>query len=143
MIIRRPNSKTQIQQLVDSFLLAVALFVAHALRLFSTTWLNARPIDPFVNYSWLLIVVMLFGPITLDIQGFYDSPIDKPTMKSLFQIIRAMLYLSLIVSFCTIFLRLSLVARSVPLLFIGIATLILLVRERISIWRRRGAPKED
>src|SRR5262249_55663678 len=119
------------------FLLAVALFVAHLLRLYSTIWFNAKPIDPFVNYSLLLIVVMLFGPIILDIQGFYDSPIDKPKIKSFFQIIRAMIYLSIIVSVCTIFLRLSLVARSVPLLFIVISTLILLVKERIIIRRTR------
>src|SRR3954463_13491870 len=141
MLARRQELNTQIQQLLDSFLLAVALFVAHALRLYSTIWVNAKPIDPFVDYSWLLIVVMLFGPIMLDIQGFYESPIDKPKTKSFFQIIRAMIYLSLIVSVCTIFLRLSLVARSVPLLFVGIAMILLLLRERI--WRTQVAANKE
>ena len=138
MLARRQELNTQIQQLIDSFLLAVALFAAHTLRLFSTIWFSlSKTIEPFGSYSWLLIVVMLFGPILLDLQGFYDSPIDKPKRKSFVQIIRAMIYLSIVVSACVIFLRLPLVNRSVPLLFIAIATLMLLVKERILIRRVR------
>ncbi len=31
-------------------------------------------IDPFRNYQWLLLVIMPFGPILLDLQGFYRRP---------------------------------------------------------------------
>ena len=138
MLARRQELNTQIQQLIDSFLLATALLAAHTLRLFSTVWFNlTKTIDPFSNYSWLLIVVMLFGPILLDLQGFYDSPIDKTKGKSFAQIVRAMIYLSIIVSACVIFLRLPLANRSVPILFMGIATGMLLVKERIIVRRIR------
>lgn len=138
MLTRRQELNTQIQQLLDSFLLPVCLWLGYVLRLYSTVWFNlSRTIDPFANYWWLILVIMLFGPILLDIQGFYNSPIDKPKRKSFAQIVRAMIYLSIIVSACVIFLRLPLANRSVPILFIAIATLVLLVKERILIRRIR------
>ena len=138
MLARKQELSTQLQQLIDSFLLAFALLVAHTLRYDSTAWFNlTKPIDPFAHYSWLLIVVMLFGPILLDLQGFYDSPIDKSKRKSISQIVRAMIYLSIIVSACVIFLKLPLISRSVPLLFLLIAMAMLLLKERVIIRRVR------
>jgi len=134
MLARRQELNTQIQQLIDSFLLAFSLLAAHTLRFYSTNWFNlAQSIDPFGNYSWLLIVVMLFGPILLDLQGFYESPFEKSKWKSLVQIVRAMIYLSIIVSACVIFLRLPLVSRSMPLMFIALATGVLLTKERLIV----------
>ena len=134
MLARRQELNTQIQQLIDSFLLAFSLLAAHTLRFYSTNWFNlSQSIDPFGNYSWLLIVVMLFGPILLDLQGFYESPFEKTKWKSLVQIIRAMIYLSIIVSACVIFLRLPLASRSLPLMFITLATGVLLAKERLIV----------
>jgi exopolysaccharide biosynthesis polyprenyl glycosylphosphotransferase len=139
MLARKQELSTQVQQLIDSFLLAFSLLAAHTLRLYSTVWFNlTKSIDRFGNYSWLLIVVMLFGPILLDLQGFYDSPIDKTKRRSLGQILRAMIYLGMIVSACVIFLRLPLANRSMPILFGGIATAILLAKERIIVDHVRG-----
>src|SRR5207248_5688834 len=123
MLTRRQELNTQIQQLIDSFLLAFSLLAAHTLRFYSTTLFNlTNIIDPFRNYSWLLIVVMLFGPILLDLQGFYESPLDKPKGKSFVQIMRGMIYLSIIVGACVVFLRLPLLSRSLPILFVLLAT---------------------
>ncbi len=134
MLARRQELNTQIQQLIDSFLLAFSLLAAHTLRWYSTYWFKlSQSIDPFGNYSWLLIVVMLFGPILLDLQGFYESPFEKSKWKSLMQIVRAMIYLSIIVSACVIFLRLPLVSRSMPLIFIALASGVLLAKERLTV----------
>jgi exopolysaccharide biosynthesis polyprenyl glycosylphosphotransferase len=131
MLARKQELNTQIQQLIDSFLLAFSLLAGHRLRFYSTGWFNlSNTIDPIGNYSWLLIVVMLFGPILLDLQGFYNSPLDKTKWKSFVQIIRAMIYLSIIGGACVIFLRLPLVNRSVPLFFGFVAVVVLLVKER-------------
>jgi exopolysaccharide biosynthesis polyprenyl glycosylphosphotransferase len=138
MLARKQELSTQVQQLIDSFLLAFSLLAAHTLRFYSTAWFNlTQSIDPFGNYSWLLIVVMLFGPILLDLQGFYNSPIDKTKRKSLAQIVRAMIYLSLIVGGCVIFLRLPLISRSMPILFMVIGTAMLLIKERVLVHRVR------
>jgi exopolysaccharide biosynthesis polyprenyl glycosylphosphotransferase len=139
MIARKQELSTQVQQLIDSFLFAFSLLLAHTLRFYSTGWFKLpNTVDRFANYSWLLIVVMLFGPILLDLQGFYVSPIDKTKRKSLGQIFRAMIYLGLIVSVCVMFLRLPLVNRSLPILFGAVAIVTLLIKERVMVHNVRG-----
>jgi exopolysaccharide biosynthesis polyprenyl glycosylphosphotransferase len=132
MLARRQELNTQLQVLIDAFLLALSLWAAYVLRYYSTSWFNLRDtVDPQRNYAWLLIVIMPFGPILLDLQGFYQSPLNKTLWKSIVQIVRAMIGLSIIVSACVIFLRFPLANRTVPLLSIFIATVVLLVKERI------------
>ena len=148
MLARKQELNTQVQQLIDSFLLAFSLLLAHTLRFYSTQWFHlSKTIDPFGVYSWLLIVVMLFGPILLDLQGFYNSPIDKKKRRSFMQVFQAMLYLGVIVSACVIFLRLPLPNRSIPILFGLIAALVLLIKERMIVHHvrtkaRRGELRE-
>ncbi|MDQ2868424.1 MAG: sugar transferase, partial [Verrucomicrobiota bacterium] len=145
MLARKQELNTQLQQLMDAMLFAVALWVAFVLRYYSTFWFDlTKTIDPFQNYQWLLVVVMPFGPILLDLQGFYQSPLNKTLWRSFVQILRAMIGLSLIASACVIFLRLPMNNRSVPLLFIALATSALLVKERwtVSYVRRRVARGE-
>src|ERR1700674_1770223 len=132
MLARRQELNTQLQVFIDAFLLAISLWAAYALRYYSTFWFDlSKTIDPLRNYHWLLIVIMPFGPILLDLQGFYQSPLNKTQWKSIVQIARAMIGLSIIVSACVIFLRLPLANRTVPLLFILIGTLVLLAKERL------------
>jgi exopolysaccharide biosynthesis polyprenyl glycosylphosphotransferase len=132
MLARRQELNTQLQVLIDAFLLALSLWAAYVLRYYATFWFNLNnTVDPQQNYAWLLLVIMPFGPVFLDLQGFYQSPLNKTEWKSFVQILRAMIGLSIIVSACVIFLRWPLANRSVPLLFILIGTLVLLVKERI------------
>jgi exopolysaccharide biosynthesis polyprenyl glycosylphosphotransferase len=141
MLARRQELNTQLQVFIDAFLLAVSLWGAYALRYYSTFWFDlSKTIDPQRNYAWLLVVIMPFGPILLDLQGFYQSPLNKTQWRSIVQIVRAMIGLSIIVSACVIFLRLPLSNRSVPLLFILIGTLVLLMKERLIVahLRRRA-----
>src|SRR6202011_6118415 len=132
MLARRQELNTQLQVLIDAFLLALSLWAAYVLRYYATFWFNlSNTVDPQQNYAWLLLVIMPFGPVFLDLQGFYQSPLNKTEWKSFVQILRAMIGLSIIVSACVIFLRWPLANRAVPLLFILIGTLVLLVKERI------------
>ena len=59
------------------------------LRHYSTFWFDlSKTIDPQRNYQWLLVVIMPFGPILLDLQGFYQSPSTRRQWKSFVQIMR-------------------------------------------------------
>src|SRR3984893_19531505 len=79
MLARRQELNTQLQQLIDSVLLALSLLAAHALRYYSTAWFNlTTPIDPFRNYKWLLVVVIAVGRILLDLQGLFTLVVHKP-----------------------------------------------------------------
>lgn len=132
MLERRQELNTQLQILIDAFLLALSLWAAYVLRYYATFWFNlTKAVDPQQNYAWLLIPIMVFAPILLELQGFYQSPLNKAPGKSVVQIVRAMIGLSIIVSACVIFLRLPLSNRTVPLLFILIGTLVLLAKERV------------
>src|ERR1043166_5741027 len=138
MLAQKQEFKTQLQQVTDSLILAFSLWAAHTLRELSTEWFDlANTIDPFTNYQWLLIVIMPFGPIFLELQGFYQSPLNKKAWQSFLQIARAMVWLGVIVSAGVIFLRLPLGNRAVPLLGVLIATLLLLIKERINVRRIR------
>jgi exopolysaccharide biosynthesis polyprenyl glycosylphosphotransferase len=145
MLARQQELSTQFQQLLDAFLLAGALFAAHAFRFYGTTWLDLPySIDPFRNYQWLLVVIMPFGPIILDLQGFYLAPLNKTLWQSFVQVARTMIYLSILVSGCVIFLRLPLTSRAVPLLFILLATAMLLMKQRLIVRRiRRRAERGE
>src|ERR1700719_4408147 len=138
MLARRQELNTQLQLAIDAFLLALSLWAAYALRSYSTSWFGlSKSVDPQSNYAWLLVPIMAFGPILLDLQGFYQSPLNKTKWRSIVQIVRAMIGLSIIVSACVIFLRLPLANRTVPLLFILIGTVVLLVKERLIAARLR------
>jgi exopolysaccharide biosynthesis polyprenyl glycosylphosphotransferase len=141
MLARKQEINTQLQQILDAFLLALTLFATHFVRYHSTEWFGVqKTIDPFSNYHWLIVVVMAFGPILLDLHGFYQSPLTKEKWKSFTQIVQAMVYLTVVVSACVIFLRLPLANRSVPLLFIPFAVFVLMLKERVivSTVRRRA-----
>ena len=145
MLARKQELNTQILQVVDAVLFAVALLLAYAFRLHSSISIAvSKLVDPLPNYYWLLIVVMLFGPILLEIQGFYESPITRTKLKTLEQIFRAMIALSLVVGACVIFLKQPLYNRTVPVFFILIATALLLLKEQImvSYLRARAARGE-
>src|ERR1700730_2597554 len=134
MLARRQELNTQLQVLIDALLLALSLWAAYALRYYGTFWFDlSKTVDPQSNYAWLLVPIMAFAPILLDLQGFYQSPLNKTKWRSIVQIVRAMIGLSIIVSACVIFLRLPLSNRSVPLLFILIGTLVLLLKERLIV----------
>lgn len=139
MLARKQELNTQILQVVDAALLALAMLMAYSLRLHSTiSTAISEQVDPLPNYYWLLIVVMLFGPILLELQGFYQSPINRSKWKTLEQIVRAMIAMSIIVGACVIFLKQPLYNRTVPIFFSLIATLLLLAREQVMGFIFRG-----
>jgi exopolysaccharide biosynthesis polyprenyl glycosylphosphotransferase len=145
MLARKQELNRQILQVVDALLFAFSLLVAYGSRLHSTiSSVVSKQVDPLPNYYWLLIVVMLFGPILLELQGFYQSPINRTKWKTLEQIARAMIALSIVVGACVIFLKQPLYNRTVPIFFILIATCLLLLKEQIvvSYLRRRAARGE-
>jgi exopolysaccharide biosynthesis polyprenyl glycosylphosphotransferase len=126
--------------------MVVAFWIAHTLRFFITDlpiFTNA-PIGPFTDFQWMLFVILPFGPIVLELQGFYTNPLDKTFGKSLAQIARGIFWLGLLIAACAYFLRLNVPSRAVMPLFIFLTTGILLLREHGTINRlRQRALRED
>jgi exopolysaccharide biosynthesis polyprenyl glycosylphosphotransferase len=75
--------------------------------------------------------VALFGPLLLEMQGFYQYPLEKSLRRSLRQIAYAGVWIGLILGACVVFLKLSIPSRSAFFLFILLAPVGLLLREAV------------
>jgi exopolysaccharide biosynthesis polyprenyl glycosylphosphotransferase len=144
MIGRKQELNLQFLQIADGLLLSVCFWIAHSLRAFGSGWfMFDYPIGAFSEFQWLIFVILPFGPILLDLQGFYAHPLQKSTAKSISQIARAFFWLGLLIAACGYFLRLAIPARAIMPMFAVLGAVSLLVRERISILRYRERSKRE
>jgi exopolysaccharide biosynthesis polyprenyl glycosylphosphotransferase len=132
MISRKQELSLQVNQIADGLILAVALYLAYALRRYQIIDFDVLPeIPPLEGFLWMFIVVALFGPLLLEMQGFYQYPLEKSLRRSLRQIAYAGVWIGLILGACVVFLKLSIPSRSAFFLFILLAPAGLLLREAV------------
>ncbi|MEA3209969.1 MAG: hypothetical protein QOE70_3026 [Chthoniobacter sp.] len=145
MLGRKQELNLQFLQITDGLLMVISFWMAHSLRFFGAGWFFLDyAIGPFSDFQWLLFVILPFGPILLELQGFYIHPTQKPWGRSFQQVARAFFWLGLLIAACGFFLRLSIPSRAVMPLFVVIAATALLLRERMTILRfRERARRED
>lgn len=144
MLGRRQELHLQSQQIIDGLLMSVAFWLAHALRFVGSDWIIFnKPIGPFSDFQWLLFVIMPFGPIILEMQGFYAHPLQKTLGRSLEQLARTAFWLGLVIAAAAYFFRLDVPSRAVMPLFAVLGGGALLVRERLSIARYRRRVKVE
>lgn len=140
MFYRKYEFALQLNQIADGLILAVCLYLSYALRGYEIVNLDMLPtIPPLENFFWIFIIVSLFGPLLLEMQGYYQYPLEKTVRRSLQQIGYTGFWVGLIIAACVIFLKLNIPSRSVLLLFIIIAPVGLLIREAVfrDIYLRR------
>jgi len=145
MLGRKQELNLQFLQITDGVLMVAAFWLAHTLRFLSTDFyfFSSKPIGPFSDFQWLIFVILPFGPIVLEFQGFYTHALQKTVGKSLEQIARAIFWLGLIIAACSYFLRLDVPSRAVMPLFVAIATVVLLLREHFSVSYYRKRSRRD
>ena len=146
MLGRKQALNLQFLQIADGILMVASFWLAHAMRFFGgdSLFFGNKHIGPFSDFQWLLFVILPFGPIVLELQGFYTHPMHKTVGKSLTQIARAIFWLGILIAVCAYFLRLDVPSRVVMPLFVIITTGALLIRERISLIRyKERAKRED
>jgi exopolysaccharide biosynthesis polyprenyl glycosylphosphotransferase len=138
---RRQRFNLQLSQLIDAALLVLSLWLGHLLRQFLGERFPFIPeIDPFNMFLWLT-VTMPFGPLLLDLQGFYKFPLQKSMLKSLAQITQALLWLGGLIAGCAILFRFDIGSRAVLIFFGLISTVLLLIKERVVAAYLRGQTK--
>jgi len=131
---RKQEINLQIQQIIDGLLLLLTYWGAFAIRYYGTEWFGwDRQIGPFTEFHWMIPVIIPFGLIALELQGFYNAPLQKTLQKSLRQMLQAAFWLGLLIGGCVIFFRLQVPSRSVLLIFAALAATALAIRERITI----------
>ena len=137
---RKQEFNLQLFQIIDALLLAFAFWGAYVLRQLGQYWFGMIPIGSFSESEWMVFIIMPFGPILLELQGFYAHPLQKSLGASLGQMVSAAIWIALLVAGCVIFFRLQVPSRAVLPLFALLAVILLLLRERatIAFYRNRA-----
>jgi exopolysaccharide biosynthesis polyprenyl glycosylphosphotransferase len=136
MLRRKQEINQQLQQVVDAFLLLIAFWASYALRSYGSQYgLDALP--PFNKFTWMIVIIIPFGPLLLELRGFYEHPLQKQTGRTLGQLGWALVALSLLLTACATFLRLDVPSRSVLILFVLMGCGLLLLKDRLLLARAR------
>lgn len=145
MFSRKQEINLQLNQLADAIILGLVFWVTHALRYYDILDLSMLPeIPPFAHFLWVLAIIVPFGPFFLELQGFYQYPLEKNIAKSLGQIMQAGFWLAVLIGICALFLRLEIPSRTVIILFVFFAVIALLLKERLLIsWYTARLQKEN
>lgn len=132
MISRRQEFNLQINQIADGLILVAVFYIGYALRRYQIIDFDFLPeIPPLEAFLWVFLVVGLFGPLLLEMQGFYQYPLEKSSGRSLRQIAYSGAWLGLILGACVVFLRVGIPSRSAFLIFLALAPVGLLLREAV------------
>lgn len=161
MLGRKQEINLQLNQILDSVLVAFAFWLSHTLRYQGYFWVQASPwfedgdllrampqIPEFKEFFWLMAIIVPFTPITLEFQGFYRHPLHKSLGMSIRQILRSMLWIGLAIGGFVIFFKWVAQSRAVLLILPVILSSLLLFKEwciklylrrkiRVEGWRER------
>ena len=132
MLRRQRQIRTQFQKLVDACLFAVSFWLAHTIRSDNPALaiIGTREINPFSDYLWLVVIIMLIAPFLLEIQGFYNRPMISSRRWTIWQLFKACT-LAVIVVISLMYLTKEELARWVPPLFGGISFGLILIKEEL------------
>ena len=76
MLRRDRQLRTQVYQLKDAALFALALYVAYLIRAtMDLGILEQRALSPFASFAWLYLMIVPVAPYILELQGFYQHPL--------------------------------------------------------------------
>ena len=140
MLRRHRQLRTQLSQLKDTALFAVALWLAYAVRslwdvdvlgissaLYSRLGWEVfnpnRSIGPFENFQWLYVILIPAVPLILEWQGFYSRPLIARRRDTAWRLFKGAFFTTVGIIICTFFVK-TLLARGVIVLF-GIFSFIL------------------
>ncbi len=145
MLGRKQEINLQVNQILDSVLIALVFWLSHSLHF----WIRARffpqhgNIPPFEEFFWLMAIVVPFTPIILEFHGYYDHPLHKTVAKSLGQILRTFFVLGLVIGACVIFFQWGASSRIVLILVGVIGSGALLLKEALVVaWLRKRVQSE-
>jgi len=134
MIGRKQELNLQFQQILDGGILIFCFWLAHIIRSSISMWFpSVYDIPNFNDFKWVLFILMPFGPIVLEMQGFYSHVLQKKVLRSTMQLGRAAVVLGLVIAMSGFFFRYTIPSRAVLLIFAPLSLVALLVRERITI----------
>lgn len=126
------------QRFLDVGLFALSFWLAHNLRASGAfDFIIPRPdIQAFSDYAWILFFVVVFAPLSLQLQGFYSRPLLASRRQTFWQGLWGTLWVTMALVVVS-FLAREQPARAVILLFGGIAFALLMAKEElVLLWLR-------
>lgn len=133
MLRRQKQIRAQVQKLLDGGLFALALWVAHYVRVrfLKVSVLGGTPeIQPFEEFIWLFLIIIPVAPLLLETQGFYNRPLLARRRTTAWQLLKAST-VGMLVLISLLFLFKENPARSVILLFGPISFLLVFAKEEL------------
>ncbi len=139
----RKEVTVQFHQLSDALLIAVVYWLVYATRESLAFWFPGEisPIAPFRYYKWLYLVILPAYPFLLDVNGFYDRPVNVRLWPTLWILVKSTALCLLAVIAVLYFLRAAAVSRGVVVLFGAVSVLVLLAKARLYQWYARHAAR--
>jgi exopolysaccharide biosynthesis polyprenyl glycosylphosphotransferase len=132
MLRRDRQIKNQIQQVLDACLFGLGFWIAWSIR--SNPWMieafNLKEVHPFPSYVYLYLVMIIAGPIMLEIQGFYDRPLLPKRWVTLWTLFKGCISATIVLIFVIYFFRVDL-ARGVAILFGGVCFVLIYLKEEM------------
>ncbi len=128
MFSRRRQLRTQLHQIKDSALFAVALWLAHWMR---TLWDSSGQIESFSTFSRLYIALIPGVPLILELQGFYNRPLVPRRRETAWKLFKGSFITTVAVVFITFFFKES-PSRGVFVLFGMFSFFLVFLSEEVS-----------
>jgi len=122
----------RVQKVLDAGLFGLGFWLAHQLRAGSQfdLVLNRPAIQPFSQYSWLLLVIIPLAPVLLQIQGFYSRPLLGSRRQTVWQLFWGSAWMTIGVVLVSFLMR-EQPARAVIFLFGGLSFGLVLLKEEL------------
>lgn len=137
MLARKEEISLQLNQIIDSMILALTFWLSWWFRYHLPEWnffggkpLTSVEIKEFGYFLWVMAIVVPFTPLVLEYLGFYFDPLQKSVWDSLRQVAQAFVYIGVAIGGAVIFLKMESASRAVLIIFGCSSVVLLLLRER-------------
>jgi exopolysaccharide biosynthesis polyprenyl glycosylphosphotransferase len=135
MLGRRQEINLQLTELVDSALIAFAVWFSHFVRtrILQPVFPDMEVIPPFADFFWVMAIMVPFTPIVLEARGFYNHILNKNPLRGIRQLVEAFAVISLFIGLCVVFFKWEVSSRSLVLMSFATSSVFLMLREG---WQR-------
>jgi exopolysaccharide biosynthesis polyprenyl glycosylphosphotransferase len=132
MLRRDRQIRTQLYQLKDAVLFALALWMAHTIR--NNIDLPHTGLLPFSHFAWLYLVIIPGAPFMLELQGFYKRPLLCPRYVTGWLLFKGCVFVTLGIIVVLFLFGMKDINRLV-IIFFGVASFVLVfLSEEILRW---------
>lgn len=114
--------------ILDGLLMGGCIALGHYLRCLHPFIERFGHVPEFSHFFWIMALVIPLSPLILDLHGFYQNPLSQRYEALIMKIARSGLWLFLLLGAITMFVRLEVPSRSILILFIFLAPLLLIAR---------------